>query len=301
VTLYPAASTANTAAAVMGVGTVMTVANVVTGDPWYGTCTNPTAQGSAWYRIVALNGTPISALFGVNEVYALAGAFQPGVSPSPTPTPTPVIVRAQGIDVSYHQGTINWQQVAAAGKSFAYIKSTEGTQYVDPAYFSYRAGALAAGLRVGVYHYAQPGTAPGGAAVQADHFIDVSGWVSGDLLPVLDIEQTNGLTSTALQAWVAEFLDRIYVRTGVHAGVYTSPSFWRTYLADNSSIAQNGYNVLWVAHWTTASAPSMPAFNWAGYGWTIWQYTDRGTVPGVNTLVDLDRLNGTDFSRLLIP
>ena len=102
---------------------------------------------------------------------------------------------------------------------------------------------------MGVYHYAQPGSAPGGAAVQADHFVDVSGWTSGDLLPVLDIERTNGLSSSALQVWVAEFLDRIYVRTGVHAAIYTSPSFWRTNLADNSMIAQNGYSVLWVAHW----------------------------------------------------
>jgi GH25 family lysozyme M1 (1,4-beta-N-acetylmuramidase) len=282
---------------VIATGTVVTVAETRAGEAWTGACGDPNASGSTWYRIVAVNGTPASALFGATDVIAVTAAFQPVA----TPTPTPVTTGLQGIDVSYHQGTIDWQRVASAGKTFAYIKSTEGTDYVDPSFYSYIGSARAVGLKVGVYHYAQPGSAPGGAAIQADHFIDVSGWTSGDLLPVLDIERTNGLSSSALQVWVAEFLDRIYVRTGVRAAIYTSPSFWRTNLSDNSMIAQNGYSVLWVAHWTTASSPSMPALNWGGYGWTVWQYTDRGTVPGITGAVDLDRLNGTDFTRLLIP
>ena len=134
----------------------------------------------------------------------------------------------------------------------------------------------------------------------ADHFVDVAGFQSGDLLPVLDVEITNGLSKTAMQAWVAQFLDRVFQRTGVRTVIYTSPSFWKTNLGDTTAIALSGYSVLWVAHWTTATSPTVPASNWGGFGWTVWQWTDRarGRHP---VAVDRDRLNGTDITRLLIP
>ena len=302
VDLYPATSLSGPVTTILASGSVVTVGDTVTGDPWSGACGDPARQGSTWYRITAVNGTPASTLFGTGEVYAISGAFQPvATPPTPAPTPSPAATGLEGIDVSHLDGTIDWQQVAAAGKSFAYLKATEGTQYVDSAYATYRAAARAAGLRIGAYHYAQPGSDPGGASVQADHFVDVAGFQSGDLLPILDIELTNGLSTSALQAWTAEFLDRVYARTGIRPGVYASPNFWKQRLGDTPSIAQDGYSMLWIAHWTTAPAPTVPAANWAGYGWTIWQYTDKGTVPGISKAADLDRLNGTDLSRILIP
>ena len=98
-----------------------------------------------------------------------------------------------------------------------------------------------------------------------------------------------------MQTFIAQFVDRVLQRTGVHCVIYTSPNFWRSNVGDTAAFAQNGYNVLWVAHWTTASAPSMPASNWGGFGWTVWQYSDTGSVPGITKAVDRDRLNGTDL------
>ena len=72
-------------------------------------------------------------------------------------------------------------------------------------------------------------------------------------------------------------------------------------MANSTWFAQNGYSVLWIAHWTTASSPSTPAENWGGKGWTFWQYTSDGTVPGISGRVDLDRYKGTDFTRVRIP
>ena len=120
--------------------------------------------------------------------------------PTPTPTPTPKIT--EGIDVSHWQGTIDWTQVAAAGKQFAYIKASESTDFVDPLYVQNRAQARAAGLYVGAYHFAQPSTTAGDAVAEADHFIDVAAPTKGDLLPVLDLERSGGLSSGALTAWV---------------------------------------------------------------------------------------------------
>lgn len=82
---------------------------------------------------------------------------------------------------------------------------------------------------------------------------------------------------------------------------YVSPNFWKTNMGDTTWFAEHGYPVLWVAHWTSAGAPSTPAGDWAARGWTFWQYTSNGTVPGISGRVDLDRMRGADFSRVRIP
>src|SRR5215208_4870552 len=69
-----------------------------------------------------------------------------------------------GIDVSYHQGAIDWRQAAAAGTRFAFLRTTAGTLTADPAYAANRSGARAAGLTVGSYHFANPDTVANDAA-----------------------------------------------------------------------------------------------------------------------------------------
>jgi GH25 family lysozyme M1 (1,4-beta-N-acetylmuramidase) len=231
----------------------------------------------------------------------------PTPAPSPTPTPTPVPTpkplpnTTEGIDISHWQGAINWTSVARAGKKFAFMKASEDTDYVDPTYQTNRAQAKTNGLLVGAYHFAQPNVAVGSGAAQADHFVDTAGPVSGELLPVLDLERTGGLTDPQLITWVREYLERIYQRLGVRAIIYCSPNFWKTYMSDTTWFAQNGYEVLWVAHWTTAPAPILPAGGWGGDGWTFWQYTSSGSVPGISGRVDLNRYNGLNLDRVLIP
>ena len=116
---------------------------------------------------------------------------------------------------------------------------------------------------------------------------------------MLDLEDTGGLSSSALQTWVKAFVNRIYDRTGVRASS-TFPSFWSNKMGNSTWFANNGYDVLWIAHWTTASSPSVPAENWGGKSWTFWR--TRRTAPcGISGRVDLDRYNGTDLTKVLIP
>ena len=103
-----------------------------------------------------------------------------------------------------------------------------------------------------------------------------------------------------MTVWVKEFLERVYQRTGVRGVIYCSPSFWKNYMGDTGWFASNGYTILWVAHWTTASSPIVPAANWGGKSWTFWQYTSDGTVPGISGRVDLDRYNGTDLTKVRV-
>jgi len=73
-------------------------------------------------------------------------------------------------------------------------------------------------------------------------------------------------------------------------------------MADTDWFARNGYSVLWIANWTTAPQPAVPAGNWGGNGWTFWQLSSTGTVPGISGAVDLDRFNGSSFpASLFVP
>jgi GH25 family lysozyme M1 (1,4-beta-N-acetylmuramidase) len=285
--------------------TVLTVFKV-TGGSWSTSCAGASATGNTWYRIAYVKGSSVRSRYGVSYVYA-ATSLLTKTAPSsstgtPSPTPTPAAAtQLEGIDVSHWQGTIDWAKVRAAGKRFAYIKASEHTSFVDDKYQTNRSRAKSAGVKVGAYHFARPDIGTSDAYAEADHFIETADWTSGELRPVLDLEDTGGLSSSALQTWVKAFVQRIYDRTGVRAVIYVSPSFWTNKMGNSTWFAKNGYDVLWIAHWTTAKSPSVPAESWGGKSWTFWQYTSDGSVPGISGRVDLDRYNGTDLSKVLIP
>jgi GH25 family lysozyme M1 (1,4-beta-N-acetylmuramidase) len=201
----------------------------------------------------------------------------------------------EGIDVSHWQGTIDWTKVANAGKKFAIIKATESTDFIDDHYATNHTTAKSKGIWTGAYHFARPDSAAGDAVKEADWFAGHIGLGAGDLIPALDLEVAGGLSVTALQNWVKAFVDRVTVKTGVRPMIYTSPAFWKKYMGDSQALADAGYKVLWVAHWGV-TAPTVPANNWGGRGWTFWQYSNCGSVPGISGCVDLDRYNGIDLS-----
>ena len=90
-----------------------------------------------------------------------------------------------GIDVSHHQGTIDWNKVKAAGVQFVFLKATEGETFVDKRYAINRAGAKAVGIPCGAYHFFRPKAS---LTAQIDNFVKtVAKLQPGDLPPVLDI------------------------------------------------------------------------------------------------------------------
>jgi len=213
--------------------------------------------------------------------------------------------RARGLDVSNWNGTIKWSKVAGAGYSFAFGKATEGTSFTDQTYATNRNGSEAAGLVFGAYHFARPsggssGTATASAIAQADHFLDVASPQPGELPPVLDLETTGKLGPARLLDWTLAWLDEVSSRTGVEPLVYTSPNFWKAQLANSIAAAATGTE-LWIAHWTRASQPLVPAQNWNGSSWTFWQWTNCVSVPGIpKRCSDADRMNGADPAAVAI-
>ena len=274
VNVRTSASTSARVKSVIAKNTVVTASATVTGGSWRADC-GTAVKGSSWLKIVAVNGRSVSSLFGVNAVYAAKGLFRSLSSNG----------YIDGIDVSNWQGRIDWARVRAAGKRFVIAKASEGVGYEDRSYDRNKSGAMGQGIAFGAYHFARPENDP---IKEADWFIQVAGYKRGMIIPTLDLERTGGRSPAGLTRWTKAWLQRVYDRLGVRAMIYTSPSFWRENLDNTAWFANNGYAVLWIAHWKRTS-PSVPASNWGGRSWTIWQYSSTGSVPGISGDVDLDR------------
>jgi GH25 family lysozyme M1 (1,4-beta-N-acetylmuramidase) len=277
---------------VIATNTPVTVTGKVSGGAYMTIC-RKSVSGASWLAITAIGGRSVSTLFGVKVVYAASALFH-----ATTTTTAPAVTGpVYGIDISRWNGPVDFAQVRQSGKRFVIAKATEGRLYTDDAYARNRAGALAAGLAFTAYHFAHPDQTAGDATREADHFVAVAGLRHGMLIPALDLESGQLLGTAALQTWVKTWLSRVSVRLGVKPIIYTTPGFWQSYMANTRWFADNGYHVVWVAHWD-ARTPATPAANWAGHAWTFWQYSSCGQVPGISGCVDLDRFGGADLSKL---
>jgi len=216
---------------------------------------------------------------------------------------TPVIEAAEtnlkGVDVSHWNGQVNWRAARDDGVRFVIAKATEGRTFVDSEYVRNRAKADELGLRFTAYHFARPSGGARDARLEADHFVRTAKLNGGHLVPVLDLEVTGGLGRDRLTTWVRAWLEQVESHLGVKPMIYTSPSFWKDRMANTTWFANNGFDALWIAHWF-ASEPRVPASNWSGAGWTLWQITNCGRLRGFDGCVDVDLHQGTDIGRLTI-
>ncbi|MDP8905212.1 MAG: glycoside hydrolase family 25 protein [Chloroflexota bacterium] len=204
----------------------------------------------------------------------------------------------EGIDVSHWQGYVRWRDVRRVGVAFAIVKATEGQLFVDSRYARNRSKADALGLPFSAYHFARPDRTYRDAVREANHFVRTAKLAGRHLLPVLDLEVTGGLTRRELIGWVRKWLSQVESRLGVKPMIYTSPAFWRDRMGDTRWFADNGYR-LWIAHWHV-NKPRVPAANWGGRGWTLWQVTNCARVAGIRGCVDGDFHRGLDLRPLLI-
>jgi GH25 family lysozyme M1 (1,4-beta-N-acetylmuramidase) len=203
-----------------------------------------------------------------------------------------------GIDVSHWQGTIDWERVAEKGKRFAFLKATDGHEFLDSTFFTNRSGARANGLLVGAYHFARPDPSKGDAVEEARWFVSQADPRPGNLLPVLDLETSRGLDQEGVTLWARRWTAEVRRLTGVTPLVYTSPYGWARRTGDSRALARDG-SPLWVAHWGVES-PLLPAGEWDGNGWHVWQYTSHGQVAGIAGRVDLDVVRGNSLGPITI-
>ncbi len=189
-----------------------------------------------------------------------------------------------GIDVSKWQGTINWAQVKAGGVQYAFIRVSDGITTIDEKFPANWAGAKANNIPRGVYQFFRPNRdAIEQARIVIDH-LDMYGM--GELPPVIDVEATGDQTPAVVAQQVGLWIDEIETTLGVRPIIYSGSYFWD----DNvKSTAFSDYP-FWIAHYTSASCPRLPAA-WAD--WTFWQYSSTGTVSGISGDCDMNRYAGT--------
>ena len=199
--------------------------------------------------------------------------------------PDPARYPVRGIDVSHHQGAIDWSAVGRGGLAFAYVKASEGAGLKDPRFEENWRGAQQAGLAPGAYHYFS--LCQSGAA-QARNFLEAVAPVNGPMLPpAVDLEFAGNCRARpspmALRRELDAFIRTVKNGLGVAPAVYVTETFWADY---HDAVALD--TELWVRSVVFAPQRSF------GSAWRLWQYASRARVDGVRGPVDLDAFNGTE-------
>lgn len=197
-----------------------------------------------------------------------------------------------GIDVSRHQGDIDWETLSTghhpdAPISFIYIKASEGSDFKDVKFKENFENARKHGFVRGAYHYFS--TTSSGLS-QANLFISMVKLRKGDLPPVLDIEEKPKNKKKYIEE-VKVWLKKVEEHYGVKPIIYASSKYKQKYLDDPFFKEYPS----WVAHYYIPELRK-------GEEWLMWQCTDLGVLPGIKEKVDINIFNGSkkQFENLLI-
>jgi len=192
-----------------------------------------------------------------------------------------------GIDVSKYQGDIDWSQVRTSGVGFAFIKATEGGDYLDERFAANWEAARRAGLPRGAYHYyyfCRP------AVEQVAWFINHVPRDSSALPPVLDLEWNHRSRTcpyrpdpNTVRNEASLFLKAANVHYGKRPIIYTTVDFYR----DNELWRLDNYP-FWLR-----SVAGHPSDVYPGQRWSFWQYTGTGVVDGIDGPTDLNVFSGS--------
>ena len=193
-----------------------------------------------------------------------------------------------GIDISHHQGKINWQDLKDHGMidefpvRFVMIKATEGATRIDPNFEDNFYQAREYGFTRGAYHFYSVHSA---AQPQAAFFIRKVKLENGDLPPVLDVEhKPKNQTDEEFKQSVLQWLDIVEKHYGVKPIIYTYYKFKTRYLSDP---VFDDYPY-WIAHYYVDSVEYQGK-------WKFWQHTDVGRLPGIKGNVDFNIYNGSMY------
>ncbi|MBK6964975.1 MAG: glycoside hydrolase family 25 protein [Bacteroidales bacterium] len=188
----------------------------------------------------------------------------------------------QGIDISHHQGTIDWTRLKQQNISFVFAKATEGGDYRDPDFLDNRTNAQKCGFAFGAYHFYRLCKT---GIEQADNFISFVPKSDRSLPPVVDLEfGGNCKTAKSKEQIITEiqqFIDKLEAHYGQIPIIYTTKDFYSQYL-------QNHFlnNPIWIRG--IYGKPELVDKR----EWLFWQYANRGRLNGIENYVDLNVFNG---------
>jgi lysozyme len=197
--------------------------------------------------------------------------------------------RVKGLDVSYFQGSIDWNTVAADGWKYAIARISHGTSFDDPEFGPNWNGIKAAGMIRGAYQYMD---ASQDIVASANKVVAAVGMLEdGDLPCVIDVEDPDStLSKTEYQNRIRTWIDIVEEGTGKQPIIYTGRYYWD----DNVGTDEFSDHPLWLAAYTSnQDCPSDPTTY--GAQWTFWQWTSTGGVPGIPSAnVDKNFFRGTE-------
>ena len=209
----------------------------------------------------------------------------------------------EGVDISHHNGDINLQSIANAGRKFCIIKCVDGAFNNDTRFQQNWQKAKAAKLIPGAYLFMRALHDP---VKQADNLINnlAEPFGPGQLPPVLDVEWDKNrpndpdkwqfITDPVKRAKVvATCAQQVKQRIGILPMIYTSRSFWNPTFGGNTSFMDVDFGEcpLWVVDYNPQRVNPLIPTPWKTTGWKIRQYSGSGNVAGIQPL-DLDRFNG---------
>jgi lysozyme len=192
-----------------------------------------------------------------------------------------------GIDVSRHQGNIDWNAVSNMNHNevsvdFAFIKASEGRTVIDEYFKDNWKEVKAAGITRGAYHFYRTHLTP---QEQINLFIkQVPKLEKGDLPPVLDVEIKGSCPPAKMRKNLKTWLVLAEKHYGVKPIIYTSWHFFNTYL----NTPELRKYPLWIAHYKTTD------LNQKTSNWLIWQHTDKAKVNGIRGGVDFNVFKGEE-------
>ena len=196
--------------------------------------------------------------------------------------PAAFLYAVRGVDVSRHQGVIDWDRLRSDGVEFAYIKATEGENFNDPRFSRNWYAAQQAGLLRGAYHFftlCRPGKA------QAENFIRVVPKDPDALVPAVDAEHMGPCRDSPAVRDVAAELEAFLAAVAAHFGkrpiIYTTAQFHDAYLA--GKFAKDRF---WIR--SLVLPPRVRKDQWV-----FWQYHNRGRRAGIDGPADLNVFRGT--------
>lgn len=189
-----------------------------------------------------------------------------------------------GIDVSEHNGVLNWAAIKKAGIKFAIIRDGYGISHVDNQFHANMAGAIAQGIHIGIYHFSYALSAAG-AKAEAEYVLRlIEQYKDKIVLPVffdfeydtVDYAKKCGVTlgKEAFNAHTVAFCDTIQA-AGYRAGVYYNLDYLRNYV-DKDRI---GKYAQWYAQYTNKASTN---------SWDYWQYSSSYVIPGCSGKFDIN-------------
>lgn len=185
-----------------------------------------------------------------------------------------------GIDLSHYQGEVFWEAVGENTKNaYVYLKATEGGDNIDPTYQLNIQLANKYGLKVGSYHFFRPKT---NLTLQLQNFMTQCRPKDQDLIPMIDIETKSGLSTEAFCDSLHKFLGMVEEAYHQKPLIYTGANFYDHYLVGQL----DNYKIM-IAQYTSRE----PVLK-DGRDITMWQYTGKGRINGINTFVDKSRMMG---------